>query len=536
MSWVFISLYHVLPMLKSTNTLFLFFICSSFLLGQTFQAIPSNPDSALQIILRTMDGTRLSLKGATDYALDNAVSVKVAKASYDAAEGSRRHEAGFFDPTLFLSANHFDAQSPTATFFAGAPVLISKQDSMSAGIFWNFPTGTNVSLSLNTLKAQTNSSFASLNPQYTTFSLLTVRQPLLGGFFATANKHLEKADKDVEAAKARYDQEVLAVSTQVEQSYWDLYEAERDYAVQQLTVDRAEAFLKDTQTRAKTGLIGPNQVASARTFLAEQNILLLDREEQFDRLSDALASLIGHRPSDGSTRLITIDTPPSDFVIEDVDRLIEQALQKNLSIQAANAEIESERILLRATNWEYLPQVNLVGSLAGSGLTGSPQDVIFNGTALPGSTRNGSLGDAVNSALKREFPAWSVGITVSIPIGMRSGLGERDRQEAQVVIAEERQIQLKRSLEEQIRASCRELSNSKRRLEAAREGVNAAQEQVRIGQIEFQNGRTTAFELVRLSEDFAVAQQRYSLALVRSAKAAANLRQLTSGAYSGPRP
>ena len=78
----------------------------------------------------------------------------------------------------------------------------------------------------------------------------------------------------------------------------------------------------------------------------------------------------------------------------------------------------------------------------------------------------------------------------------------------------------------------RDVSNIKRRLKAARDGVQAAQEQVRIGMVEFQNGRSTAFELVRLGADFAVAQQRYSQALVRGAKAAANLRQLTSKAYT----
>jgi hypothetical protein len=51
---------------------------------------------------------------------------------------------------------------------------------------------------------------------------------------------------------------------------------------------------------------------------------------------------------------------------------------------------------------------------------------------------------------------------------------------------------------------------------------------VRIGLIEFSNGRSTAFELVRLGADFAVAQRRYSEALVRTAKASATLRQLTS--------
>jgi outer membrane protein TolC len=61
--------------------------------------------------------------------------------------------------------------------------------------------------------------------------------------------------------------------------------------------------------------------------------------------------------------------------------------------------------------------------------------------------------------------------------------------------------------------------------------VDASQEQVRIGLIEYRNGRTTAFELVRLGADLAAAQQRYSEALVRTAKAAAELRHLTSGAY-----
>ncbi len=62
--------------------------------------------------------------------------------------------------------------------------------------------------------------------------------------------------------------------------------------------------------------------------------------------------------------------------------------------------------------------------------------------------------------------------------------------------------------------------------------MDAAQEQVRIGMIEFKNGRLSAFELVRLSEDFAVAQQRYSDALVKTVKAAAELKQLTSGILS----
>ena len=49
--------------------------------------------------------------------------------------------------------------------------------------------------------------------------------------------------------------------------------------------------------------------------------------------------------------------------------------------------------------------------------------------------------------------------------------------------------------------------------------------------IDYRNGRTTAFEVVRLAADLARAQQSYSDALVRTARAAAILRQLTGGWY-----
>ena len=74
--------------------------------------------------------------------------------------------------------------------------------------------------------------------------------------------------------------------------------------------------------RAQAGLVGPNQVANAKNFLAQQEIQLLDLEEQLDRQSDRLGSLIGTRPQAGETRYITTDAPPGDFPIDSVDALV----------------------------------------------------------------------------------------------------------------------------------------------------------------------------------------------------------------------
>ncbi len=494
--------------------------------GQT----PANPDSALQALLSGISGTPLGLSQAIQYGLKNSTSFIKAEADFLAAGGAERREAGTFDPQLFFNLNYLNQHQPTASFFAGASTLSTQQTTSQGGIRIELPIGTQLALAINTVKLNTNSTFAFLNPEYDAFGSLTLRQPLLGGFTVSARKHLVESERELEAAKARFDQEMIAISADIERSYWDLYQAERDYAVQKLTRDRAEAFLHETELRAKSGLVGPNQVANAKTFLAQQDLELIDRQEHLDSQSDQLASVIGVRPEQGMVRFIPSDEPPSDYPLDPVDSLVGNAIHDNLDLHAAQNEIDAARALANAAGWEALPSVNLIGSLGGSGLAGTPQQVIVLGDTLE-TTVNGGFSDALKQVTKRDFPNWSVGVEVSIPIGLRSGLGEKDRLEAGVLTAEQEYIEKSRTLEAQIRGTFRELADGKTRLEVAREGVDAAQEQVRIGMIEFENGRSTAFELVRLGEDFAIAQQRYSEALVRTAKAAATLRQLTSGRY-----
>ena len=490
----------------------------------------SSPDSALEAILNSLPGLRLSLKDAVGLAIADAVPVRQAEAAYNAAAGTVRREAGAFDPELFLTLNHLDQEAPTASFFAGAPVLSTQQTTSQSGLRWKLPVGTELQASLNTLKLMTNSAFAFLTPEYNVIGSVSFRQPLLGGLAVSGRKQLTQSERQLDAAQAQYDQQVVGVSCDVEQMYWDLYAAERNYAVQKLTRDRAEAFLKETELRSGAGLVGPNQVANAKTFLAQQELRLIESDENLDRQSDRLAAFTGTRPGGGASRFSTVDEPTGDYPTEDADALVERALKNNLDLQAAAHTIDAAKALADAAGWEALPSLNLVGSVGGTGLAGTSQPVIFGNDTLrlPG---RGSLGQAVNQVTKRQFPNWTVGVELTIPIGLRSGAGERDRLEAQVLSAQQIYVGQSRTLEEQVRAAHREVSHGRDRIAAARAGVEAAQEQVRIGLIEFHNGRMTAFELVRLGEDFAIAQNQYSDALVRTAKAAATLRRLTSGGY-----
>lgn len=494
------------------------------------QTLAPDADSALVAAVRTLPGSSLTLQRAVGLAIATSPVVRAASAVLDAARGAVRREGGAFDPVLSFGWDYIDQRLPSASFFAGADVLHTVQGTGTARVHWLSPLGTSIEGRLDAVRLTTNSGFAFLDPQYTTTGALTIRQPLLRGFITSARKGLTGAEFIETSARERYEQELLLLQGAVEQAYWDVYAGERDLAVQLLTRDRAAAFLEETRLRAQTGLVGPGQVANAASFLADQENLLLDREEALDAFSEKLVRVIGVRPDAGASRFKTADQPPDTIAMEDPDRWVREGLERNRDLRALRSEIDLRETYSRAAAWEALPSLDLIGSVGGNGLGGDARDVVFGADTLRTSA-SGSLGDALRHVIRRDYPAWRVGVEISVPLGMRTGLGEQDRLDAEVVIAEQRYAQATRVLEEEIRAQCRELQNGSRRLRVARESVTAAREQARVVRIEYANGRSTAFELVRVAADVAVAEQRYSRALVRSAQAAAALRQLTAGSF-----
>jgi outer membrane protein TolC len=530
---------------------FLRALCAAGALGlaphpTSAQFRPADPDSAFAATLAEIRGEDLALEEAVARALAHATALRDAEAALLAAEGALRREKGAFDPVLFGDLGVRDEDVTVSSPFAGAPVVRDgvpvvdeKEVFSAAGARLTLPLGTELEAVLQSSRLETTSEFAAVSPRYATQGRLAVRQPLLKGFGPAASGERTSAVEELQAAQARHTDATLAIEAEVTTVYWDLYAAERDLAVQRLIADRAEAFLEEASRRADAGLVGPGEVATARVFHTEQRLSELDNEERLDEVSDRLVSLIGRAPSTEAGRYHPTAEPPADVPLEEVEILIERAFAWNGELQAARSDMEAQRAAASAARWNAFPQLDVLGSIGGNGLTGTAKPIVVEGDTLTLQIDDG-WGAAASQALTGDFPLWSVGVTLEVPLGAREGRGERDRLNAEVERAAQRVIELERTLREDVRARHRELRHGLRRLELAREGVEAALEQVRIGTVEYDSGRTTAFELVRLGADFATAQERYSNALVRTAKAAAELRRLappdvTAGSPEGER-
>jgi len=495
------------------------------------QIVPALPDSTLAAALAAIPGTPLTLEDAVARASEGATEIGTARAALAAATASRRAEDGGFDPEVFANFDKRIEDEATASPFAGADVLASDTRTTEVGARLHLLTGGDVKASIVTQRSETNSRFASLNPSYDSAGQIEVTQPLLAGLGPAARSAQLAARQAESAARTQYEAAEQVVQARVESTYWDLYAAERDLAVERLIRDRAIAFLGLVERRARVGIVGPYQVANARAFLAQEEQLVIDREEELDATSDRLATLLGARPPAGDARWRSATEPPISVALAPQDSVVAWALRRNHDLRAVEARVAAARELARGGRRNALPRLDLVGSLGGNGLAGTGRDVVFGADTLRVNVKGNSFGDSWSQVLQRDFPTWSAGVRLSMPIGLRASRAESDRLRAEVERAGFELESLRRGVEADVRARHRELEHADRRRQLARDGVAASLEQLRIVELEYRAGRSTAFEIVRLGTDLADANRRYSDALVQAARAAAELRRLTSGAF-----
>jgi outer membrane protein len=500
-------------------------------LAQTVGINTANPDSVLTEALNRIEGEPLTLAEAVRSALEGGSTLaRRAAAEVVAARGAHMRESGHFDPELFFDGTTGEVKAVRKSPFETNDVVRARTTSGTGGIRTLLPLGTELEASMDGLRTETNSTFATVNPSYDAVGRLSLRQPLLRGFGPGTSSEATATGREEKAALARYDDVQIEVETTVEQVYWDLHAAERDLAVQQLIRDQAQALETQAELRARSGLVGPNDVATAKVFLAEQEQSLLDREEDLDQISDRLASLIGRRPKE-LPRFRAVDQPPTSFPIEPEETAVARALDRNLAIKARQEDLAAAQAREKGAAWNRYPKLDVLGSIGGTGLGGTPQDVSLIPGAQPVPVSGNKFDDAFTDVIHRDFPTWSAGVSLSIPIFLREGRGEHERLKGETERATQDLEDARRLLTDDVRTAHRALVRAAKRFEVAGQGVEASREQVRIGILQYNSGRTTAFELVRLGADLATAQQRYSQALVRTAKAAAALRFLTSGAY-----
>jgi outer membrane protein TolC len=205
---------------------------------------------------------------------------------------------------------------------------------------------------------------------------------------------------------------------------------------------------------------------------------------------------------------------------------LDLAYRHNGALRASDADAAAARARFRRAAHNAWPELDAFGGYGGAGLAGIGRQVVFAGDTI-GTNTETDFGEAWSQVWDDRYPDWNVGIRLRVPIGWRPERGERERQRGNYDRAVEAARARRLALENQVRGAHREAEQSQLVLQAMRTLVEAAREQARIGRLEYQAGRATAYDLVGIEADLARAEFQESQVLVRVARAHSELRRLT---------
>jgi outer membrane protein TolC len=200
------------------------------------------------------------------------------------------------------------------------------------------------------------------------------------------------------------------------------------------------------------------------------------------------------------------EPPPVVQGAIDVDGAVTRAVAGRSDLARAEHDLENAKTNVDLSRNQTLPDVRLETSYRGNGLAG--RQLVRTGD-FPGvvtGTLDRSVGSAFSQAFGTDYPAWSVGVTVSYPIGRSYEEASLARADVERRQAAQRIASLRLDTAEAVRRAGRQVQSTAERVEAARAGATLAEQRYKDEQRRYDVGLSTTFLVTQAQRDLLQAQ------------------------------
>ncbi len=219
---------------------------------------------------------------------------------------------------------------------------------------------------------------------------------------------------------------------------------------------------------------------------------------------DNLKGLLGFdQPQEWEVRIETTDSYVIEPILPNLAESIGTALVKRPAILRQELEMQRLQHNVNVAKNRALPRLDLTGSYAFGGLSGT--STIEGPDGEPITIRDG-LGDAAEQVFNFDFPAWTAGLTFSVPIGNHQAKEllvrtrwDRDRTGAQLEA-------LKQQITREVRFAVRSLEDGAAAIDAAVASRRLAERNLEAEKTKFDNGLSTNFQVSEIQDALATAQ------------------------------
>jgi HAE1 family hydrophobic/amphiphilic exporter-1 len=461
---------------------------------------------------------------------------------------------GAYDVNFQLIPSYSHDVTPVSTPFdtsvTGGPVTT---DTLGATAQLRGLTGTGGTYTVGVTGNRTtsNNAYNSYNPYYETALQFSFTQPLARGR-AIDQPRLQVALSRINADLA--DSEALQQASntivQVQNSYYDLYSAWQNVAIQEEGLRNATAQAASNARLAARGAVAPTDIIEANTQVNVFQDNVFAAIQNVQRVQIQLKTLLLANPGDPVWFANLVPTTPVAQVPAEpsLDALIASAIANRPEITQARVQRARSVVDLAYARDQLRPQVDLKLGATNNGFAGDPLNPGSNPlfsilgnllgpgglAAFPGppAYQTGKLGQSFQTALDGRFPSYESQLTISIPIGnhtARANYSIAQEQQRQVQIDETAVVQRIRG--EAVNA-IQGLREAQYRVISARAARIAAVQVLQSEQRRFAAGTSTTFLVLQRQLDVANQEGRELQAQTDLDKAIVELDRVSGGIFA----
>jgi outer membrane protein TolC len=226
-------------------------------------------------------------------------------------------------------------------------------------------------------------------------------------------------------------QQVTVTVQTVVQAYWLLVSANNDVEVKRKALALSQKLYEDNKKQVEVGTLAQIEIVRAEAEVAADQQALVNSQtnvlQQETILKNALSRNGLSNPAIAAASIVPTDKiqVPSVEKMDSLQELVAKALDNRPELQQSRIQLENQKIVLTGTRNLMLPTLSAFGDLRNTGLSGDPNTLTAPGQNHPFSTNQnpffvGGYGNVLSQVFDRNFPNYSVGVQLSIPLRNRT--------------------------------------------------------------------------------------------------------------------
>jgi len=481
----------------------------------------------------------LSLKECILKTAKNNFGLAVEVLTPEIADASVTLASEKFMPALSVIFNKQDTNSASYSFLDASETVSTLQNDHTFQISQLIPTGGNFSLSLYSYMTDTNRRATTINPRYGSTLRFSFTQPLLKDFGSkVTRREITVAQNNRDISEKNFKRVLENTIYTVENAYWNLVYSIENLKVRRQSLKLAQELLEKNRAEIEAGTLPPIEILTAQSDVATREADILEAEAMVKNNEDLLKTIINlpaEVKSADAMRIIPTDSPSVIKQDLSLEKALQLAMEKRPELQATRIDLKNKELNLSYARNQLLPSLSLQTSYWSPGISGD-QILYEGGNALTGKiigTVPGPSSDALKDAFNFKYKNWSVGVTLSYPLG---SFLSRALYEQTKLSFDQTKLKLKDQEQQiflEIRTAVRAVQTNYQRVEAYRVARELAQKKLEAEEEKFKVGLSTNYFILQYQRDLANAQIMELRAVVDYNISLANLSRVQGTGLEG---